>query len=155
MGVWWRHAPRERVSWNIFVEERKIPYEVTLHVSVWVEIYNRPIYSKWPHVTLHVSVWVEISKIAMTTRSEVSRSTWACELKCSLSQLAQRTVMSRSTWACELKYQYIQGNTERRCHAPRERVSWNNWLSKVFRNIFRHAPRERVSWNFEICNWQN
>ena len=33
-----RHAPRERVSWNSFQKMVKSNVEVTLHVSVWVEI---------------------------------------------------------------------------------------------------------------------
>ena len=33
--------------------------------------------------------------------------------------------MSRSTWACELKFLNEDGEEEIICHAPRERVSWN------------------------------
>ena len=33
-----RHAPRERVSWNILPIAQKFYGWVTLHVSVWVEI---------------------------------------------------------------------------------------------------------------------
>ena len=32
-------------------------------------------------------------------------------------------------------------------HAPRERVSWNIILSPLWIILYRHAPRERVSWN--------
>ena len=32
------HAPRERVSWNDYEEYTDNLEEVTLHVSVWVEI---------------------------------------------------------------------------------------------------------------------
>ena len=32
------HAPRERVSWNDETQAEHLKYEVTLHVSVWVEI---------------------------------------------------------------------------------------------------------------------
>ena len=32
------HAPRERVSWNFVCDVCGEIYEVTLHVSVWVEI---------------------------------------------------------------------------------------------------------------------
>ena len=35
---------------------------VTLHVSVWVEIYKTYDSESEPSVTLHVSVWVEIYK---------------------------------------------------------------------------------------------
>ena len=37
------HAPRERVSWNWPVHRLPISYPVTLHVSVWVEIW------RWKH----------------------------------------------------------------------------------------------------------
>ena len=33
-----RHAPRERVSWNPVIPINEITNNVTLHVSVWVEI---------------------------------------------------------------------------------------------------------------------
>ena len=121
-----RHAPRERVSWNLFQPQIPIIFHqsrstwacelklialwntrrlrrVTLHVSVWVEMHTdrRP-----PHaarVTLHVSVWVEII-IRPTNRTAImSRSTWACELKCLVKDYKK---------LC-------------RRHAPRERVSWN------------------------------
>ena len=36
-----RHAPRERVSWNLPSKLSKQPCKVTLHVSVWVEITNK------------------------------------------------------------------------------------------------------------------
>ena len=118
------HAPRERVSWNIVDGCRVTTEDVTLHVSVWVEIFNA----------------------SSTTIEGVSRSTWACELKLdsvllsfSLNRHAPRErvswnnsefpttitiwvtlhvsvwveiwiflrwnqfIASRSTWACELK----------------------------------------------------
>ena len=56
-----RHAPRERVSWNRTVRRHTyVVLRVTLHVSVWVEIWDLTICSHFPPVTLHVSVWVEI-----------------------------------------------------------------------------------------------
>ena len=76
------HAPRERVSWNPVIPINEITNNVTLHVSVWVEIgkalsvflqechaprervsWNHFIVTGKPKslVTLHVSVWVEIS----------------------------------------------------------------------------------------------
>ena len=80
------------------------------------------------------------------------------------------TRMSRSTWACELKC-HIEFTDEKllKSHAPRERVSWNLdilamksvysvtlhvsvWVEIVSVSIVvisesGHAPRERVSWN--------
>ena len=53
------HAPRERVSWNFMQHIRYI----------------------WKIVTLHVSVWVEIFVVLSDFGVSMSRSTWACELK--------------------------------------------------------------------------
>ena len=99
-----RHAPRERVSWNKEPEKPDCyPKGVTLHVSVWVEIFI-DFYSNFfalrhaprervswnfqclfhndrGRVTLHVSVWVEMCVQWFRTVELVSRSTWACELK--------------------------------------------------------------------------
>ena len=57
------HAPRERVSWNCKLDA----YQQDLD-----------------GVTLHVSVWVEISVVWIFRLEFLSRSTWACELKCDI-----------------------------------------------------------------------
>ena len=98
------HAPRERVSWNLLCVRACALSDVTLHVSVWVEIFS--------------ILW----RLSYFT----SRSTWACELKSFVKIRWRIAVLSRSTWACELKlfhhlcYAVCSGG-----HAPRERVSWN------------------------------
>ena len=78
-----RHAPRERVSWNLMFSSKQHVIPVTLHVSVWVEMtfllllltflrrhaprervsWNVLIRLKFAQrgVTLHVSVWVEMT----------------------------------------------------------------------------------------------
>ena len=144
---------------------------VTLHVSVWVEMKTLLIWASrfWSHaprervswnclsrqyifyyiVTLHVSVWVEIHVYVTIL--------WYFR--------------SRSTWACELKFPVWPLLSEYSSHAPRERVSWNVFMSfnSPLLNVtlhvsvwvemlhFRyhntdksHAPRERVSWNFQF-----
>ena len=97
------HAPRERVSWNI----------------------GSVIGEDIDYVTLHVSVWVEILVKIFNCYFDLSRSTWACELKCFLYCLE------------------LNSNS----HAPRERVSWNSDILIVSCMPRSHAPRERVSWN--------
>ena len=77
-----RHAPRERVSWNVILSLlTKNFWKVTLHVSVWVEIW---IFLRWNQFI-------------------ASRSTWACELKYKVHSQTNERKKSRSTWACELK----------------------------------------------------
>ena len=105
------HAPRERVSWN------------------WEYLRPSPANQR---VTLHVSVWVEMAcRLRCRVGWQSSRSTWACELKWSLSCISPPNFPS---------------------HAPRERVSWNARCvaDKTYRNS--HAPRERVSWNSSTLN---
>ena len=142
-----RHAPRERVSWND-KQIRDITADVvTLHVSVWVEIYHNFVWV--------VNIW--------------SRSTWACELKSFKPQYGLDLLWSRSTWACELKWNLVSSAFHKKCHAPRERVSWNcqmiclkhelltsrsTWACELkftpesdLKMVLCHAPRERVSWN--------
>ena len=116
-------------------------------MSVWVEIkYNCRSCTRGI-VTLHVSVWVEIDKSYLYFLPRMSRSTWACELK---------------SFNCILLVLI-------KCHAPRERVSWNKqttngtavlsvtlhvsvWVEITMSRWWGlsavcHAPRERVSWN--------
>ena len=81
-SIFLRHAPRERVSWN----------------------YCNYIITHSRMVTLHVSVWVEIFYIPEIRKTGLSRSTWACELKWRVHVCMYICMWSRSTWACELKF---------------------------------------------------
>ena len=119
------HAPRERVSWNMFY-----------YVYIITQI-----------VTLHVSVWVEIIANRFLNRINTSRSTWACELKfvssyCFLNACGHAP-RERVSWNWLLPT--IMTHISR--HAPRERVSWNILQKKKMLRRLCHAPRERVSWN--------
>ncbi len=142
-----RHAPRERVSWNDNEVIENSTVNVTLHVSVWVEIWKKEKISKilichaprervsWNlvnsctvfsfPVTLHVSVWVEIRfLIAVLTKWQVTLhvSVWVEMTNTLFAVIESR---SRSTWACELKFAECVYPGWGRSHAPRERVSWN------------------------------
>ena len=121
------------------------------------------------NVTLHVSVWVEIISVPVIAAVYRSRSTWACELKYlrrgtknPIRSHAPRERVSwnfattrhpwtygwsRSTWACELKCDIGYIATDIGGHAPRERVSWNTLSNDILKTRTGHAPRERVSWN--------
>ena len=119
------HAPRERVSWNAQNQDKNLCKNVTLHVSVWVEIYVLSEKSDW----------------------NKSRSTWACELKLMVD-------MSKGYVWCHAPRERVSWNShvwnsfkDSICHAPRERVSWNLYIEKNHGNSVGHAPRERVSWN--------
>ena len=118
------HAPRERVSWNVKKLENYQILRVTLHVSVWVEIavFSRSRFML--KVTLHVSVWVEMI----------------------LALALIYTLTSRSTWACELKLMLLWKIPQRRRHAPRERVSWND--NEVIENSTINPSRS--TWACEL-----
>ena len=120
------HAPRERVSWNVscvlsmFETPSHAPRE---RVSWNTRCAN---YSKNSNVTLHVSVWVEIDRWSVSNCHFQSRSTWACELKWPhgrISRYSQRGHAPRERVSWNYKYYFRQRITK--CHAPRERVSWN------------------------------
>ena len=110
--LWWicsgSHAPRERVSWNGYVGEVNARQIVTLHVSVWVEMWL------WLWQLFDVmsrSTWaceLKFDIFISLTYFKQSRSTWACELKWNLVSSAFQRKLSRSTWACELKSRGIQ-----------------------------------------------
>ena len=163
------HAPRERVSWNVLLDECNLvkcrsrstwacelksswwksakPPSVTLHVSVWVEMVRSTKPKISTVVTLHVSVWVEIWITSLRYMCSLSRSTWACELK--FFQMGVRrsylrhAPRERVSWNDFVLVQIVYKVR----HAPRERVSWNACSILVVRCFDRHAPRERVSWN--------
>ena len=143
---------------------------VTLHVSVWVEIFWYPRNSETglshaprERVSWNSLVYVGHHKLVS------SRSTWACELKLSSRTFFCRTTAvtlhvsvwveiqkfrdiliskgSRSTWACELKYRDVCGDS----WGGQSRSTWACELKSLFSSSHvsqpRHAPRERVSWN--------
>ena len=129
--------------------------QVTLHVSVWVEIISSAEYTPCFRVTLHVSVWVEMHRTCKNNSSIPSRSTWACELKCKIISTSVdfngHAPRERVSWN-EIIYSFYIGWNG---HAPRERVSWNTLSNDILKTRTGHAPRERVSWNFSnnVCSF--
>ena len=103
---------------------------VTLHVSVWVEIFKSRFSVFVWMVTLHVSVWVEI-------QIRVRQVSW----------YSSHAPRERVSWNDRVGYQRLSWVS----HAPRERVSWNNGLHLHRCSGDSHAPRERVSWNLQEC----
>ena len=172
--ITWQTVYRSRSTWacelkfaGSFFSYRN--EDVTLHVSVWVEMHTdrRP-----PHgarVTLHVSVWVEIClKTSPTNRvsghAPRERVSWnrkntviyyLIEVTLHVSVWVEMInamhsclmLLSRSTWACELKYLSVRIYN----HFNLSRSTWACELKchpiKCTMNECCHAPRERVSWN--------
>ena len=132
MRNWWESTNLSRLVTlhvSVWVEMfykgvHHIKLEVTLHVSVWVEICIACLYSSVSLVTLHVSVWVEIVGTFTACTAYPSRSTWACELKLYLPPSVSSTWWSRSTWACELKFALSW-------NYPRFRPSRSTWACEL------------------------
>ena len=143
-----RHAPRERVSWNVILSLlTKNFWKVTLHVSVWVEIW---IFLRWNQFI-------------------ASRSTWACELKYLVSCLfflsCRHAPRERVSWNnrnrifrggksvtlhVSVWVEILGGITYGKIHRVTLHVSvWVEILiaGTLSFGIASHAPRERVSWN--------
>ena len=147
------HAPRERVSWNFPLGILNDTWSVTLHVSVWVEIYLKGAYP------------IEFK----------SRSTWACELKFSLYHSPIKLL-------CHAPRERVSWNVTTIASQPLLLVTlhvsvWVEMLSTrwYFRplyvtlhvsvwveiahilaiqlHVIGHAPRERVSWNFRYIHF--
>ena len=100
---------------------------VTLHVSVWVEIFLN---QDFPflfecHAPRERVSWnenIDITFDVTTSHAPRERVSWNANFYNSIGVNAK----SRSTWACELKYNGDSVSPERSGgHAPRERVSWN------------------------------
>ena len=76
------HAPRERVSWNGSLLTSMVMKSMSR--STWaceLKLFTVFIGFVTDNVTLHVSVWVEMTKAFPILATLRSRSTWACELK--------------------------------------------------------------------------
>ena len=133
---------------NVFIVFFKV---VTLHVSVWVEIARGERRSRFPSVTLHVSVWVEmfLNLIPLLTRLVTLHVSVWVEIHCKIMVSALSTVtLHVSVWVEMIVFyhNFIRFVS----HAPRERVSWNDFAYCVSQKVFSHAPRERVSWNAHV-----
>ena len=124
------HAPRERVSWNPFQTCQHSVECVTLHVSVWVEIWNERHRGTGRGVTLHVSVWVEILCVT-------------CAVEFMSHAPRERVSWNRKIWSQSFKAL---------CHAPRERVSWNDHMEELADIL----SESRSTWACElkcmVCN---
>ena len=144
-----RHAPRERVSWNVLIRLKFAQRGVTLHVSVWVEMTNsngKP-FLFTGHAPRERVSWNNYCKIIVAVFCS-SRSTWACELKSAIlfkTILVSNVTLHVSVWV-EIFIDFYSNFFALR-HAPRERVSWNAHTSAQIILLCGHAPRERVSWN--------
>ena len=107
------HAPRERVSWNWQILPLLLRLRVTLHVSVWVEIWNERRYRGSRGVTLHVSVWVEIyfgTQFSKNGKGHAPRERVSWNIRRAIS----------------LRQQF-------QSHAPRERVSQFSFQRRTYR----------------------
>ena len=143
------HAPRERVSWN-FLRRRK----------------QKSVYGHAPRERVS---W-NVKKLVSYQILRVSRSTWACELKCKnmenpsntrrvtlhvsvwveilrFAKCATSLGGSRSTWACELKFDNEVIENSSVSHAPRERVSWN---ALEYSDSRGQTGKSRSTWACEL-----
>ena len=165
------HAPRERVSWNIWLPPlyTSVPVTlhvsvwveifissavltsacVTLHVSVWVEIFATRAFWLYDYVTLHVSVWVEIINCTAWNNTAVVTlhvSVWVEIIVPNLYIVISIVTLHVSVWV-EIKHSKHTMNVEE------SRSTWACELKlstvSLLWTLKSHAPRERVSWNEE------
>ena len=172
-----RHAPRERVSWNDNEVIENSTVNVTLHVSVWVEIWKKEKISKIlichaPRERVSWNSFPYSCTYQVASHAPRERVSWndkyvICGYRIPVTlhvsvwveicgvRLSRLRTESRSTWACELKFWDMQLAKLRSSHAPRERVSWNADFLWNADETKCHAPRERVSWNFSnnVCSF--
>ena len=142
------HAPRERVSWNYFTKPCTSDESVTLHVSVWVEILRsvgspcgRPRHAPRERVSWNFSHDNSPFHALVT----LHMSLWVEIYKSYLYLFTCVVTLHVSVWV-EIEYP-VSLTRSLWSHAPRERVSWNENVVDMGKQILGHAPRERVSWN--------
>ena len=123
------HAPRERVSWNSWQQDKIQNISVTLHVSVWVEIKIFTIFTSAEMVTLHVSVWVEIKYYGSSCTCGI--------VTLHVSVWVEISSLPPTVWIFQ-------------SHAPRERVSWN---AKKLENYQTSRVTLHVSVWVEMWHW--
>ena len=143
-----RHAPRERVSWNDNEVIENSTVNVTLHVSVWVEIWKKEKISKIlichaPRERVSWNSFPYSCTYQVASHAPRERVSWndkyvICGYRIPVTlhvsvwveicgvRLSRLRTESRSTWACELKFLRYDDISELISHAPRERVSWND-----------------------------
>ena len=137
------------MSWNESSAQTQNEMYVTLHVSVWVEIYPLLCVTEITLVTLHVSVWVEMQIRVLNRYCYLSRSTWACELKLSLeyNPIENYSVtLHVSVWVEIISDTILQGDDIVTLHVSVWVEIWTfvNWQ-------FLHIVTLHVSVWVEIC----
>ena len=103
--VYYRHAPREHVSWNIFFQMRNMPsicHAPRERVS-WNQILPLFCLSNWRHAPRERVSWnLNISRAAIQLSRHAPRERVSWNINSDAVCRFHRK--SRSTWACELKW---------------------------------------------------
>ena len=165
-----RHAPRERVSWNDNEVIENSTVNVTLHVSVWVEIWKKEKISKILicHAPRERVSWnCRYTSAVFTNRGHAPRERVSWNLVNSCTVFSFPVTLHVSVWveirfliAVLTKWQVTlhvsvwveMTNTLFAVIESRSRSTWAcelKFAECVYPGWGRsHAPRERVSWNF-------
>ena len=120
------HPLREDVSWNVVDVLHKFSNTVILFVRMWVEIF--------------LNLYVKCGFVRHPLREDVSWNAF---------EDAQRdeSDVSSSSWGCELKYFHTISYWFQQCHPLRDDVSWNMLNLEEKKEAESHPLREDVSWN--------
>ena len=121
---------------------------VTLHVSVWVEIFWTHFFHPFqsghaPRERVSWNALVQTQGYLKFCHAPRERVSW----NKTYSVFNHCKKASRSTWACELKFPVCPLLSEYSSHAPRERVSWNPIFSFL---VIRNSVTLHVSVWVEI-----
>ena len=128
-----RHAPRERVSWNVtsYRDTKNNKGHAPRERVSWNLIAPELTSVSSGHAPRERVSWNSSSRLLVlstwTSHAPRERVSW----NRSISPMFAQGEQSRSTWACELKSSKSSSSSSSAdCHAPRERVSWN-WRSQL------------------------
>ena len=147
---------------------------VTLHVSVWVEINQSTQQANWNIVTLHVSVWVEIKRYSgniLWHEVTLHVSVWVEIYVQFCENIDYLVTLHVSVWVEIFPLAFIMPLTAVTLHVSvwveikiwtlyinilTSRSTWACELKWKYTSLYRsqpcHAPRERVSWNANFYN---
>ena len=140
------HAPRERVSWNIGIKLFKVLKVVTLHVSVWVEIYSRKRHENGAFVTLHVSVWVEIISDTVLQGNGIVTlhvSVWVEITSSYPSVMIRKVTLHVSVWVEIVHILVIQLHVVVTLHV-------SVWVEMIASKVISHFSMSRSTWACEL-----
>ena len=146
-----RHLPRGGVDWNIYIIIIIEGGQVTSHVEVWIETFDKDF-----DLLTHTSppTWrcgLKRARCGLFTHYHMSPPTWRCGLKLNSVQ-SYKLLTSPPTWRCGLKLMLLLSSERGEKVTSHVEVWIETWFLRFNVINISHLPRGGVDWNLSAAS---